>query len=94
MMKNSSLCKYFLLFLVLVVTFSIKVYAESDFSYKLYFDNCAVITAYNGTESDIVTPSSIDGYQVKSIGEHAFDITRNDTNGNILKNVIISEVLL
>lgn len=43
----------------------------------------AIITGYNGTESHIVIPSSIDGYKVTAIGDSAF-------SSPTLKSVIIS----
>ena len=41
--------------------------AEGDYSYRVLDDGTAEITAYNGTDTDIVIPSSIAGRQVTSI---------------------------
>ena len=48
--------------------------AESgDFEYEIFEDGTAEITGYNGTASDLVIPSKIDGYKVTSIGYSAFE---------------------
>ena len=47
-------------------------------------DKCASITAYEGSNTKIVIPTTIDGYKVTSIADGAFE------NSNI-SNVIISE---
>lgn len=72
----------------LIAIFTIKSYGASDFTYELVGDE-AIITGYNGADSNIVIPSEIDGHKVVSIKYHAFDGTR--TNGNSLVNVTISE---
>ena len=36
-------------------------------------------------------PSTIDGHNVVTIGAHAFDESRNSTNGHTIKNLVISE---
>ena len=47
--------------------------AESgDFEYTILGDGTVEITGYNGTASDLVIPSEIDGYRVTSIGYAAF----------------------
>ena len=45
----------------------------SDFSYTLNNDGTATISKYNGTESVLYIPSSIDGHSVTSIGNSAFN---------------------
>ena len=35
--------------------------------------------------------TTMNGYNVIGIGEHAFDESRNSTNGHVLKNVVVSE---
>ena len=45
--------------------------------------NEAIITGYSGQDTDIVIPSSIDGYRVTAIGDNAFEDT-------MLTSVIIS----
>lgn len=72
---------------------SIKSYAaSSEFTYELDANNYASITSYKGTSGNVTIPSIIDGYEVKSIANHAFNNSRNNTtNGKALTNVIISE---
>lgn len=48
-------------------------------------DKTAKLTKYTGSDSDVVTPTEIDGYSIVSIGEKAF--YEND----YIENVIISE---
>lgn len=84
--------KKILFFAIVFIIFNIKSYADSSgLEYKLNASNQATITAYRGTEGNITIPSTIDGYTVTTIDQHAFDESRNNTNGKILKNVIISE---
>lgn len=83
--------KTLMISLFIIVIFSIKSFATSDFSYTLDTNGDATITAYNGTESNLTIPSTIDGHKVISIGEHAFDESMNTTNGSIIKNLVISE---
>lgn len=52
------------------------------FSYTVSEDT-ATITKYNGTDKNVVIPSSIDGYAVRAIGDRAFA-------GTDIKSVIIS----
>lgn len=52
------------------------------FSYTVS-DGTATITKYNGTDQNVVIPSSIDGYAVSAIGDGAFA-------GTDIKSVIIS----
>lgn len=91
-MKKEFCYKIILLFLFIIISFNIKLYAaNSDFTYELDANNYAIITSYKGSSSEITIPSNIDGYEVKKIKNHAFNESRNSTNGKILKNVIISE---
>ena len=86
------LCKIILLSALFSLLIYAKSYADdSDFSYKLDSNGFASITSYHGSDSNIIIPSTIDGHEVKSIEDHAFHEERNDTNGQILKNVTISE---
>lgn len=80
-----------LISLFIIVIFNIKSFATSDFSYTLDANGNATITAYNGTESNLTIPSTIDGHNVVTIGAHAFDESRNTTNGSTIKNLVISE---
>ncbi len=90
-MKKEILKRLVILFSVIFCAFSIKVYADSDYTYELNSNNQAVITSYQGTSSDILIPNSIDDYKVIGIKAHAFDENRNNTNGKNLKSVTISE---
>ena len=55
-----------------------KVYAESDFKYKINEDGKTVtITKYMGKETDVVVPNEIDGYIVTTIGNVAFYYNAN-----------------
>ncbi len=80
-----------LISLFIMVVFTIKSYAASDFSYTLDASGNATITAYNGNETNLTIPSTIDGHNVVTIGSHAFDESRNSTNGHTIKNLVISE---
>ncbi len=80
-----------LISLFIILIFAIKSYGASDFLYTLDANGNATITAYNGTESNLTIPSTIDGHNVVTIGSHAFDESRNATNGHTIKNLIISE---
>lgn len=80
-----------LISLFIIVVFTIKSYGASDFSYILDANGNATITAYNGSESNLTIPSTIDGHNVVTIGSHAFDESRNSTNGHTIKNLVISE---
>ena len=91
-MKKQIIYKITLLFLFIIFILGVKSYAaDLDFTYELDANNRATITAYKGSESNITIPSTIDGYEVKKIGNHAFNENRNSTNGKRLRNVIISE---
>jgi len=91
-MKKQFICKTILLFLFIIISFSIKSYAaSSNFTYELDSNNYASITSYQGISGNVTIPSTIDGYEVKTIANHAFNENRNDTNGKVLTNVIISE---
>ncbi len=45
---------------------------SGDFEYEILSDGTAKITGYNGSDKDLIVPSSIDGYVVSSIGYYAF----------------------
>ncbi len=57
----------------------------AEFTYTVGEDQTATITRYTGTAEEVVVPSVIDGYPVKTIGYGALQHTRN------LKSVTISE---
>ena len=91
-MQKKVFIKTILLFIFIIYIYSIKSYcSSSDFTYKLDSNNYATITSYKGSNNTITIPSTIDGYTVKKISDHAFDENRNDTNGKILTHVTISD---
>ena len=45
---------------------------ESSFVYAVNEDDTISITRFNGSETDVVIPSTIDGKSVTSIGSYAF----------------------
>lgn len=51
-----------------------------DYTYTVAPDNSATITRYNGTETSVTIPSSIDGHAVVTIGHAAFYDRPNITN--------------
>lgn len=55
---------------------------SEPFSYTVSEDT-AIITKYNGTDPNVVIPSSIDDYEVREIADNAF-------SGTNIKSVIIS----
>lgn len=67
-------------------TYSIPFKSFSDFEYTVE-DNRATITAYVGTDTEVVIPSSIDGYSVESIGENAFKNYTEITSVTVPKSV-------
>lgn len=91
---RKKVCRILLISLFIIILGNIKTFAVSDFSYTLDANGNATITAYNGTESDLTIPNTIDGHTVITIGEHAFDESRNSTNGSIIKNLVISEGII
>lgn len=91
-MKKIFFGRIILLFLFITLVFGIKSYAtSSDFTYELDSNNYATITSYKGSNGNITIPSTIDGYEVKQISNHAFNESRNSTNGKVLTNVTVSE---
>ena len=91
-MKKIFFGRIILLFLFITLVFGIKSYAtSSDFTYELDSNNYATITSYKGSNSNITIPSTIDGYEVKKISNHAFNESRTSTNGKVLANVTVSE---
>jgi hypothetical protein len=55
------------------------VYKSGDYSYTLDSKG-AIITAYNGMDSELEVPYSIDGHPVKAIGDNAFSNCENLTS--------------
>ena len=60
---------------------------SGDFEYRILNDGTAEITGYNGTASDLVIPSEIDGYKVTSIGYYAFRDNMNIVNAEIAEGI-------
>ena len=77
------------LFFLMILT--VKGYCSSDFDYTLDAEQNATITAYHGTNTGLTIPNELDNHAILAIGQHAFDESRNSTNGKILKTLIISE---
>ena len=91
-MKKEFFLKIMCIFFIAICASNIKLYAaNSDFLYELDANNYATITAYKGSSGEITIPSNIDGYEVKKIKNHAFNESRNSTNGKILTNVVIND---
>ena len=61
-----------LLLLLIPVRSSVEAIDLGQWSYSLLDDGSVKITAYNGTETEVVIPSSLDGYPVTVIGERVF----------------------
>lgn len=83
--------KILIISLFFISVFTVKSFGESDFSYTLNGDDTATITAYNGSDTNLTIPNTIDGHNVVTIGSHAFDESQNSTNGHTIKNLVISE---
>ncbi len=58
---------------------------SGDFGYSLLSDGTANITAYTGTQTELVIPTTIDGYTVTKINWYAF------ANNTTLESVVIPE---
>lgn len=54
------------------VPFTAGAVTSGDYEYKLLEDNTICITRYNGSESDVIVPTEIDGYNVSTIGGGSF----------------------
>lgn len=89
-MKKKLFYTIFLFFILIFFNTKCKATTKDDFTYTVK-DNNATITAYSGTASNLTIPSTIDGYNVKEIGTHAFDESRTQTNGSCIVNLKISE---
>ncbi|MBQ9680408.1 MAG: leucine-rich repeat protein [Ruminococcus sp.] len=59
---------------------------QSEFEYRILDDGTIEIESYRGRESDILIPSSIDGYTVTGIGKYAFF-------GNDFERVIVANTV-
>lgn len=45
---------------------------SGDYKYKILDDGTVEITGYTGSATELIIPSELDGYTVKSIGYEAF----------------------
>lgn len=76
-MKRKTNKIFVLLAIIMLITmcFAFGASAETwrDYEYTVLEDGTVEITAYNGTETDVVIPSDIDGKTVTSIGNYTFD---------------------
>ncbi len=73
-----------LISLFIIVVFTIKSYGASNFTYTLDANGNATITEYNGSQSDLTIPSTIDGHNVVAIESHAFEHSK-------IKKIVVSE---
>ena len=54
------------------MTFSVVAETSGDYEYEVLEDGTVSLTDYNGSDTDIIIPSEIDGKQVTEIGGYAF----------------------
>ena len=82
---SAIICVFCLLFVTTKSdVFMIKAATKDNFTYRIS-NGAAVITSYDGNETNIVIPATIDNYSVKQIGDNAFSY---DTK---IQSVVISE---
>ena len=55
------------------MTFSVGAETSGDYEYEVLYDGTVSITKYNGSDTDVIIPSEIDGKKVTSIGDAAFE---------------------
>ncbi|MCR5652266.1 MAG: leucine-rich repeat domain-containing protein [Ruminococcus sp.] len=63
--------------------------SHSDYEYTLDENDLATITRYNGSDTEIMIPDSIDGYIVYAIGQGAFGGNTKLSNVKILNGTVI-----
>lgn len=61
-----------LLSIFTTVPFTAGAVTSGDYEYKLLEDNTIAITRYNGSETDVIVPTEIDGYKVSTVGGGAY----------------------
>lgn len=85
---TKNICAFILVAILLVGTAIVGVNAETTNEYEYTVeDGVATITKYIGNSENVVIPSEINGYKVKSISFEAF---RQD-NCKVIKNVVVPE---
>lgn len=55
-----------------IAPFTVGAVTSGDYEYNLLEDNTICITRYNGSETDVIVPTQIDGYTVSTIGGGSF----------------------
>ncbi|MBE6762744.1 MAG: hypothetical protein E7553_00100 [Ruminococcaceae bacterium] len=77
MKRITRLLSFLLAFVILLgaTPFSATASASGDYEYTVNEDGTVTITAYNGTDADVVIPAQINGADVTVIGENAFKNT-------------------
>ncbi|MGN0522316.1 MAG: leucine-rich repeat domain-containing protein, partial [Eubacterium sp.] len=74
MKKAISLLLSFVMIMSIMTCVDLSILAQSsDFDYEVLENGTAQITQYNGDDDEVTIPSSIDGYEVTSIGFWAFE---------------------
>lgn len=68
---------------------SVSAKISGDYSYDILSDNTAVITNYNGSDSEVKIPDTIDGKTVKKIGYGAFAEVKSITFVEIPETVTV-----
>ena len=53
---------------------------DSDYTYSIIDGTNVAITGYDGTDTDLIIPETLDGYTVKEIGDFAFDSKQSLTS--------------
>ena len=81
-----------LVFVLLITSFSVTVFAETagEYEYAVNEDGTVTITLYTGSAADVTIPSQIDGKTVTVIGEYAFngyDFIKSVTLPDTLKEI-------
>ena len=76
---KKTLCAFLILALLALPVITLSTGAASasaasgnEFSYKVV-DGNAVVTAYNGSKTNVIVPAELDGYPVTAIGDKAFE---------------------
>lgn len=67
-----------------IVPITAKAITSGDYDYNILDDGTAIITHYNGSDTEVTIPSTIDGYTVTVIGSGSFILTN-------LESVVISD---